>query len=308
MGRRIRRQKKDRIYSVVNRTLHSKYFFAPTDEVNAIILGLLAKMADRYGIEIFAFVFMSNHFHMLVRSQSLQLHLFMRDFQGQLARKLNRHWGRTGTFFQGRYSSTPILDDEAMVDKLRYTVCNPCESDLVHHPKQWPGLSSWSIHRTGEPLVGRVVNRKLYWSLKRKKENKNLSERELIKRATEEYPLQMAKLPLYKELDDEAYSDTICEHIEDCALALAEARKVPCMGRKDLRELHYDDAPNRSKTTTRPLCHTNCGETRKAFLEEMMEVTERYQDAVGKLRENKTQISFPQGTIPPGHQCAVGGG
>ena len=118
MGRRIRRQKKDRIYSVVNRTLHSKYFFAPDDEVNAIILGLLAKMADRYDIEIFAFVFMSNHFHMLVRSKSLQLHLFMRDFQGQLARKLNRHWGRTGTFFQGRYSATPILDDEAMVDKI----------------------------------------------------------------------------------------------------------------------------------------------------------------------------------------------
>jgi hypothetical protein len=156
--------------------------------------------------------------------------------------------------------------------------------------------------------VGKVVNRKLYWSLKRKKENKDLSEHELIQLATEEFPLHMARLPKWDGIDDRAYRRRICDIIEEHAEGLAEKRCVPCIGPRKLRKLSFDDSPNRSKKTTRPLCHTKCTDTRKAFLAEMLEVTERYQDAVGKLRENKTQISFPQGTIPPGHQCAVGGG
>jgi REP element-mobilizing transposase RayT len=306
MGRPLRRQKKRRIYSIHNRTLHQKYFFRPSEEVNAIILGLLAKMADRYDIEIFAFVFMSNHFHLLARSQSLQMHLFMRDLQSQLASKLNRHWGRTGTFFERRYTATAVLDDDALTDKLRYTVCNPCESNLVRHPKLWEGLSSWSIHKTGEPLVGKVVNRKLYWSLRRKKENANLSEHELIALATEEFPLNMARLPKWDGIDDRAYRTRICDIIEEHALSLAKTRNVPCLGRKKILSQSFDDRPKKSKKSPRPLCHTNSLETRQKYLEERLMVTDRYKIAAGKLRENKTRVSFPQGTIPPGHLDAVG--
>jgi REP element-mobilizing transposase RayT len=311
MGRRIRRQKKSRIYFLTNRTLQQMYFFRPSEEVNAIILGLLAKMADRYGIEIFAFVFMSNHFHLLARSKSLQMHLFMRDFQGQLARKLNRHWGRSGTFFERRYTATAVLDDDALTDKLRYTLCNPCESNLVRHPKLWPGLSSWSIHKSGEPLVGKVVNRKLYWSLKAKKEHVDASEQELIKMATEEFPLQMARLPKWDGIDDRAYRTRICDIIEDYAAHLAEGRKVRCLGAKKVVSQSFNDRPKKSKRSPRPICHTNCLETRKAYIEEMVVVIERYKEAAGKFHNsqfhnNETQISFPQGTIPPGRLYAVG--
>jgi REP element-mobilizing transposase RayT len=306
MGRPIRRQKKKAIYFITNRTLHQKYFFRPSEEVNEIILGLLAKMADRYGIEIFAFVFMSNHFHLLARSQSLQMHLFMRDFQGQLARKLNRHWGRTGTFYERRYTATEVLDDDQLTDKLRYTVCNPCESDLVRHPKLWPGLSSLTIHKTGLPMLGRVVNRKRYWSLKRKKGNEDSSEQELIEQATEEYPLPVAKLPKFEALDDVEYHDKMHGLIEEYAGELAKTRTRPCVGAKKVLNQSYDDRPNNSPKSPRPLCHTNCPKKRKEYLKELWEVTERYQDAVGKLREQKTPLSFPEGTIPPGHLYAVG--
>jgi REP element-mobilizing transposase RayT len=264
-------------------------------------------MADRYGIEIFAFVFMSNHFHLLARSKSLQMHLFMRDFQGQLARKLNRYWGRTGTFFERRYTATEVLGDDALADKLGYTVCNPCESNRVRHPKLWPGLSSWSIHKTGKPLVGKIVNRKLYWSLKQKTENKGLSERQLIELATEVYLLEMAKLPKWEALDDDGYGEKVCETIEDYAGDLAETRATPCRGAQKILTQKDDNRPNNPKKSPRPICHTNCAKTRQEYLEELWEVTERYQDAVAKIRDDKTQISFPQGTIPPGHLYAVGG-
>jgi REP element-mobilizing transposase RayT len=307
MGRPLRRQKKDAIYLLTNRTLHQKYSFRPSEQVNAIILGLLAKTVERYDIEIFAFVFMSNHFHMLARSKSLQIHLFMRDFQGQLISKLNRLRDRTGPGFERRFSMTEILDDEMLIDKLGYTVCNPCESNLVRHPKLWPGLSSWSMHDGGRPMVGEIVNRDLYWTLKGRKANDHLSEQELIERATETYTLKMAKLPKFEALDDEAYCQKICELIEDRAKALAKARKAPCVGAKKILNQSFDDRPNNPKKSPCPICHTSDFEVRREYLEELRTVTDRYRVAVGKLREDKTQVSFPQGTIPPGHQLAVGG-
>jgi putative transposase len=305
MGRPLRHQDPDGIYFLTNRCTDQKYLMKASEDVNRIILGLLAKYADKHDIEIFAFVFMFNHYHMLARSQALKMHLFMKDFQGQLARKLNHLRRRTGSFWQDRYTATRVLDDEALVDKLKYTICNPCESNLVRHPKLWEGLNSYSIHKSGDPMVGEVVDRKLYWSLRRKRSNKDLSEAQLIEMATKRYELKMAKLPKWKNLSDEAYDAKICELVEEHALDLAEARNVPCLGLRKVRAVHFTDRPRQPKKSPRPVCHTHCAERREAHIAEIREITDRYRKAIGKLRENKTDVSFPSGTIPPGHQlCA----
>ncbi len=307
MGHPLREQKEDAIYELTNRTLQQIYSLKPDEEVNAIILGLLAKMAWRYGVEIFAFVFMSNHFHILARCRSLQLHLFMRDFQSQLARKLNKKWNRTGTFWERRYTAIEVLDDDALIDRLRYTVCNPCESGLVRHPRAWPGLCSWDIHESGEPLIGKIVNRELYWALKRSKAGKEMTEKELIEKATEEYPLEIAKLPKWEDLDDDSYHKRIIDECHGHAGELAEARGRPYMGREDVLATKWYQRPDNPKRAPRPACHTSDLELRQEHRETRRQVVDRYRQAVGKWREGKFPVHFPQGTIPPGHQFCVGG-
>ena len=305
MGRPLRNQKPDSIYFVTSGCLERMFFFRPSKEVNRIILGILARVADRFDIEIFAFVFMSNHLHMIVRSRSCQIHLFMEEFLGQVARALNKHWGRSGSFFHRRYDASEILDDEALLDKLRYTVCNPCESNLVRHPKVWPGLSSWSIHETGEPLVGEWVNSKEYWRLKRK--YKEMSDAEAARRATIEYPLHMAKLPMWEALDDEAYRKKVCKEVCEWAEHLADKRTVRCVGVKKILAQSFDDRPhNPRKKTPRPVCHASCPDLKDEYLEELRLVTDRYRQAVGKLRRGISDFEFPNGTIPPGHRYCVG--
>ncbi len=307
MGRPLRYQKADAIYFVTNRTRDQQYLFKPCKEVNQIILGLLAKLADKYDIEIFAFVIMSNHFHMLVRSQGRVLHRFMGEFQQQLTIKLQKLWGYTGSSYERRFTATEILDDQALLDKLRYTICNPCESNLVRHPKQWPGLTSWTIHETKKPMVGKVVNRKRYWAIKRTKAGKEMSETQLLEKATEEYELEMAKLPMFEDLDEEAYHQQVLDLCEDYARELDDKRIVPCVGRKDILAQKWYDSPNNPKKAPRPICHTTSAEKRKEYFEELWEVTDRYKQAVGKFRKGKTQVQFPEGTIPPGHLYCVGG-
>ncbi len=140
----------------------------PIEEVNRIILGCLAWAVAKHHIKLFAFVFMSNHFHMLLQAPYLNLSDFMRDFQSAIARELNRLHGREGTFYEGRFKAEKVLDDEAFMDKLEYTLNNPCNDDLVHHIEDWPGVSSWDFHSTNEPMVGQKLNRDQLRKLRRK--------------------------------------------------------------------------------------------------------------------------------------------
>jgi REP element-mobilizing transposase RayT len=131
MGRPIRIQEKRAIHFVTNRCFQQRFLFRPSKEVNRIILGCLAREAAKHHVRLFAFVFMSNHFHMLLQAFFLNLPEFMRDFQPSVARDLNRLHGRDGKLFERRYSSEPVLDDEAFLDRLNYTLNNPCNDDLV---------------------------------------------------------------------------------------------------------------------------------------------------------------------------------
>ncbi|QDG53455.1 hypothetical protein FIV42_22730 [Persicimonas caeni] len=307
MGYPLREQKADAFYDICNRTHQQFYGLLPSEEVNKIILGLLAKYAWIYGVEIFAFCFMSNHFHIIARCKSLQLHLFMRDFQAQLAKKINALRGRTGTFWERRYTAIEILDDDAMIERLRYTVCNPSESDLVRHPRLWPGLCSWDIHDNGgEPLWGEVVDRETYWREKRKKKNEDKTEAELIEMATVRYPLELAKLPKWANLDDASYHAKVRKECHEHARHLHDKRGFKCPGPKKVLAKKWWQRPVQPKKAPRPLCHGGDLEKRKEYREQRRAVTNAYKKAVGRWRKGKTNIEFPEGTIPPGYQFCYG--
>ena len=56
-----------RIVEVTSRTVHGRYLMRPSGEVNEIILGIVGRGEIKYGVELYAFVFLSNHFHVLMR-------------------------------------------------------------------------------------------------------------------------------------------------------------------------------------------------------------------------------------------------
>ncbi len=85
---------------------------------------------------------MSNHFHMILRSPSLHLSLFMRDLQSLIARRVNTHIGRHGVFFPKRFDHAVIGDKGSLLTSMRYLLVNPVKAGLVSHPSEWPGLIS----------------------------------------------------------------------------------------------------------------------------------------------------------------------
>ena len=126
------------------RTQHGRFLLRPSPEVNDIILGALGRAQARYGVEIYAFVFLSNHFHMLMRVDSAhQMAAFVGYFMSKIAKELGRMHGWREKFWGRRYHSAS-LEDSARVQQERflYILRNGCKEDLVDSPLEWPGVST----------------------------------------------------------------------------------------------------------------------------------------------------------------------
>jgi REP element-mobilizing transposase RayT len=83
------------IHLVTNRCEEGRFFLLPTQTVNVLIRYWLARAKVEVGdaIDIFAFCFSVNHFHLLLRDNGGGLAKFMGYFQGNLARAINEHLG-----------------------------------------------------------------------------------------------------------------------------------------------------------------------------------------------------------------------
>ena len=79
------------LVEITSRTQHGRFPMRPSPGVNDLILGVLGKAQARYDVILHAFVFLSNHLHILATVLSPeQLSLFMAFFKGNLAKELSR--------------------------------------------------------------------------------------------------------------------------------------------------------------------------------------------------------------------------
>jgi len=92
-------------------------------------------------VDIFAFVFTSNHFHIMLRAKEGQISNFMMYLESNIARKVGREVDWRGKFWERRFSAEPILDDQSLENRLAYIFAHGAKEGLVEKPQQWPGLT-----------------------------------------------------------------------------------------------------------------------------------------------------------------------
>ena len=96
------------------------------------------------GVQINGWVLMTNHVHLLLSASSESaIPRCMKLLGGKYVRYFNDRWQRTGTLFEGRYSSTPICDTDYFLECLRYIELNPVRAGMVSSPD----LYRWSSYR-----------------------------------------------------------------------------------------------------------------------------------------------------------------
>ena len=85
----------------------------------------LAAHCESRRLIVYAWVLMSNHFHLLVRTGSEPLALGMKKILSGYVGTYNRRHKRWGHLFQNRYKSIVCEDDPYLLELTRYIHLNP---------------------------------------------------------------------------------------------------------------------------------------------------------------------------------------
>ena len=115
----------------------------------------LVTACDRHGCAIHAYVFMTNHVHLLMTSTSgTGISRVMQSVGCRYVQYFNRRYERTGSLWEGRYRAIAIDSDRYLFACYRYIEQNPVRAQMVEDPKHY----AWSSYRANalgirDPLV-----------------------------------------------------------------------------------------------------------------------------------------------------------
>ena len=125
MARPIRHYETDRIYFVTARTAQRRFLLRPSDETREVCGGVLARAARLYQVELLAFIFLSNHVHLVLRAPRGNLSRFMQRLLSSYALYWRYKHRRPGHLFQGRFKAKLVEDDVYLLAVTRYLHLNP---------------------------------------------------------------------------------------------------------------------------------------------------------------------------------------
>ncbi|MGM0558818.1 MAG: hypothetical protein ACQEVA_20695 [Myxococcota bacterium] len=294
-------QKADAIYLVSNHTIEGLPLMESSQQVDAIITNNLAWAASVRGIELFTYHFLPDRFFMILSAPRLNRGKFMGDFQGQIAKQINVLRGRKGKFFAGRYQCSHLLDNNAIIEQLGRILEAPCRSqgesrnDTPHQ-----GVSSWTLHQSGEPLVGQREDRTKYRNILRA--HPNMTENEARELATTTYEVDLAKLPVWSSKTHMSYHRHVIATVRD----LVEPESPPETSSATASTLPERTSRPHGPPRRQPRCITTDPSLRETFLQELSEQNYDYDMARARLRRGRGEPRFPHGMIPPHISWAVG--
>jgi REP element-mobilizing transposase RayT len=119
--------------------------------MNFLIWGILARAKQLYDVKVCHFLFMANHFHMmLVVSNPDDVPGFVGYVKAETAHAINQLIGRrTKRIWINGYDSPCILTVKDVIRYIRYIYLNPVVAGLVNSIDEYPGVSSWPMFKSG---------------------------------------------------------------------------------------------------------------------------------------------------------------
>jgi REP element-mobilizing transposase RayT len=126
----------------MNRGTAGQRTFVEDDDYQAF-LNTVAEANRLWGMEVFSYCLMKNHYHLCLRTPKGNLSRVMRHIDGLYTQRFNRHHKRDGSLFRGRYKAILVDEEEYLAQVVRYIHLNPVEAEVVKQPEEY----RWSSHR-----------------------------------------------------------------------------------------------------------------------------------------------------------------
>jgi REP-associated tyrosine transposase len=126
---------------IIQRGNNREPIFA-ADEDYQFYLECLLQASKEHGLDIHAYVLMTNHIHLLATpSFESSIPKTFQSIGRRYVQYFNHTYNRTGTLWEGRYKATIIDSEQYLLNCSRYIELNPVRADMVEHCKHYPWSS-----------------------------------------------------------------------------------------------------------------------------------------------------------------------
>ncbi len=284
------------LVEVSNRTIQGRFLLRPSPELNEIVIGVLGRAQRLFALPIFAFQFLSDHYHLLTwPADAQQLAGFMEYFTGNLAREAGRASCWSGRFWSRRYHSAVVKnDEESQLERLRYILSNGCKEGLVASPLEWPGASS-----TPALLDGSMRLRGRWFDRTREYRAQQVGRPGIF--ATDEQ-VRLSALPSMAHLTPRDFQHairSIIEQIEHDTADMHRANRTKPVGPRWVMRQNPHRVPKQIKRSTAKrflaAFRHSLDELRRAY----RDFVAQYREASERLRSGEGMVVFPPGCFPP---------
>lgn len=294
-------------FFITIRTIGSRLWFINNPLLTEKVVAFLAKYQERYGVELFSFVIMGNHYHLIGRFPGSNKSVFLKSFNSIFARLTASTVTLVpgGPSFPGplwarraRSQILPLASD--VEDRFFYCALNPVISGVVSRISDYTNYNSFSDAIAGRRRTFRLVDWTEYRN--RKRTNKKLRPKD----CEYEYTLRYSRLPGYELTPSKLYHAAMLKKLEERRQEEIQKRTAAGKGFATpalMTALTPGAEPKSTKTSTRdshrPLFLTRCSETLRTCLSRYFALLAAYREASRRYRAGDLTAAFPPGTYKP---------
>lgn len=292
---------------VTARAVNRCHRFAPNRRALEIVwycfAFTLGKFRDR--IEAHEFLWMSNHYHLVLTDRGACLPRFMEELNSLLARALNALYGIQGTAIEKGYNLVAVATDDKLVQHSVYTLANPCSAHLVENSHHWLGVSSRQLEYGGSLTIKRPAHG--LWARAQASAGRRTSRwprRTALggrSKLPEEVELVLTRPRIKPELSDRELRRQIRELLHERERVLVKQRRAQgrrVLGWDSATKVSFRAAPERAEELFGmvPAFSADTKEARIAAWKRRRAFLEQYYDALRRFIGGDAATVFPAGT------------
>ena len=141
------------LYHVLSRGNEKRDIFYGDDD-RRLFLDTLGDMAQRFEIEVFVYVLMDNHYHLLLRTRRANLSRAMQWLGVTYTNRFNARHSRSGHLFQGRFKNMLVQNDAYLLQLSYYIHRNPLRAKMSSAWRTTAGAATGPMRMGRRPRIG----------------------------------------------------------------------------------------------------------------------------------------------------------
>ena len=272
------------------RTAEARLWMIPSANLKKLHGGILARYQEIFEIEIYAYFFLTNHIHLLIRAPKGNADEFLENVHREIARRMNFKLRREGRFWGRRYDDIPVGNESDLEEAFLYVSTQATRHHLLEDASEWPGLHSFnhSIKETDRTFT-------FYHYSAEEGEPKSTT-----------HTLKLSILPTLESLTQSERKTLVKKLLNERLDQLRTDRKAEGKGFLGIKKLigqSEGDVPSNVSKGRRPHCYSKCKETWLKLRTLLRARIAQYKEASFYYRQGLNDVKFPEFSfMPPLHR------